>query len=36
MKKLFESIIIFIMVIYAVVFFSVCKLFGIDLEDDFI
>ncbi len=40
MKKFFESIcesiIIFIMVIYAVAFFSICKLFGVNLEDDFI
>ena len=36
MKKFFENIGIFIMVIYAVLFFSVCKPFGIDLEDDFI
>lgn len=35
MKRLLESIGICIMVIYAVMFFCVCRLFGIHLEEDF-
>ena len=35
MKEFFESTIIFIMMIYAVVFFGICKLFGVNFEDDF-
>lgn len=35
MKEFFESIGICIMVIYAVLFFWICHLFGVRLEDDF-
>lgn len=35
MKEFFESVGIFLMVIYAVLFFWVCRLFGVRLEDDF-
>ena len=35
MKDFLIRVHLFFMVIYAVLFFSVCKLFGIDLEDDF-
>lgn len=35
MKDFFESVGIVLMVIYAVLFFWVCRLFGIDLEEDF-